>query len=298
MSKPKVLFLCTGNSCRSQVAEGWAKHLKGDKIEAYSAGVEPHGMNPKAMQVMAEAGADISGQSSKHVDSPSNVPFDYVVTVCGHANETCPMFPGKAKIIHVGFDDPPALEKTAGSPEEALNHYRRVRDEIKEWVQTLPETLERTKLAAPRDKSKVGILVMCVGNSARSQMTEGLLKKYVGDFFDVHSAGMNPKDDVDPLAVRVMTEVGIDIRKQWPKSTRAYLGRQWFQYAIIVCHTTEQNCPRIFIGSTHRLFWPIDDPAVVQGSYETQLAAYRKARDQIESHVKVWAKAVRESVPA
>src|SRR5689334_5895664 len=104
MSKPKVLFLCTGNSCRSQMAEGWARHLKSDQIEAYSAGVEPHGMNPKAMQVMAEAGADISGQSSKHVDSLANVAFDYVVTVCGHANETCPMFPGKAKIIHVGFD--------------------------------------------------------------------------------------------------------------------------------------------------------------------------------------------------
>jgi arsenate reductase len=124
------------------MAEGWARQLRGGEIEAYSAGVEPHGMNAKAMRVMAEAGVDIAGQSSKHVDALASVPFDYVVTVCGHAHETCPMFPGKAKVIHVGFDDPPALEKSARSTEEALGHYRRVRDEIKAWVETLPESLE------------------------------------------------------------------------------------------------------------------------------------------------------------
>jgi arsenate reductase (thioredoxin) len=140
-SKLKVLFLCTGNSCRSQMAEGWARHLKSDSIEAYSAGVEPHGMNKKAVRVMKEAGVDISTQSSKHVDSLAHVPLDYVVTVCGHAHETCPLFPGKTKVVHVGFEDPPALEKNAKSEEEALNHYRRVRDEIRAWVQTLPGSL-------------------------------------------------------------------------------------------------------------------------------------------------------------
>ena len=139
--KLNILFLCTGNSCRSQMAEGWARHLKGNEIEAYSAGVSPHGMNNKAVQVMAEAGVDISTHTSKHVDSLSHVPFDYVVTVCGHAHETCPMFPGKTKVVHVGFEDPPALEKTAASEEDALNHYRRVRDEIRAWVQTLPGCL-------------------------------------------------------------------------------------------------------------------------------------------------------------
>jgi arsenate reductase len=141
MSKMKVLFLCTGNSCRSQMAEGWAKHLRADSIDAYSAGVEPHGMNARAVQVMAEAGVDISGQRSKHVDELKDVPFDYVVTVCDHANETCPLFPGKTKVVHVGFDDPPRLAKDAKDEDEALRHYRRVRDEIKAFVERLPDAL-------------------------------------------------------------------------------------------------------------------------------------------------------------
>src|SRR5206468_2544807 len=128
MRKIKVLFLCTGNSCRSQMAEGWARTLKGDVIEAYSAGVEPHGMNARAVQVMGEAGVDMSGQRSKHVDEIKHVAFDYVVTVCDHAHETCPLFPGKTKVVHVGFDDPPRLAKEARSEEEALACYRRVRD--------------------------------------------------------------------------------------------------------------------------------------------------------------------------
>ena len=115
MSEPKpasderlnVLLLCTGNSCRSQMAEGWARALRPDSVRTYSAGVEPHGMNPRAIKVMAEAGVDISGHHSKHVDELKDIPFDYVITVCDHAHETCPLFPGKTKVLHVGFDDPP-----------------------------------------------------------------------------------------------------------------------------------------------------------------------------------------------
>lgn len=135
----KVLFLCTGNSCRSQMAEGWTRHLRGDTIMAYSAGIETHGLNPLAVQVMAEAGVDISGHRSKNVSELSAVPFDYVVTVCGHAHENCPAFLGRAKVIHVGFDDPPRLARQATSAEEALGHYRRVRDEIRVFVERLPE---------------------------------------------------------------------------------------------------------------------------------------------------------------
>jgi arsenate reductase len=140
----KVLFLCTGNSCRSQMAEGWARHLKGDAVEAYSAGVETHGLNPKAVQVMAEAGVDISGQRSKHVRELSDVPFDYVVTVCGNARESCPVFPGRPQVVHMGFDDPPRLAKEARTEDEALSHYRRVRDEIRQFVESLPESLAGT----------------------------------------------------------------------------------------------------------------------------------------------------------
>lgn len=140
--KLRVLFLCTGNSCRSQMAEGFARAIKGDEFEAYSAGVNPQGMNRLACLVMEEAGIDISGGRSKHVDELQNIRFDYVVTVCGHADETCPRFPGETRVIHRGFDDPPRLAEDAKTNEEALPHYRRVRDEIKQWIQTLPEGLE------------------------------------------------------------------------------------------------------------------------------------------------------------
>ena len=144
--KLKILFLCTGNACRSQMAEGWAKALKGAVIEAYSAGIEMHGLNPQAVQVMAEAGVDISGQRSKTTEVVKDVPFDYVVTVCGHANESCPMWlSGKAKVVHVGFDDPPALARGAQTDDAALAHYRRVRDEIRAFVAGLPANLEERK---------------------------------------------------------------------------------------------------------------------------------------------------------
>jgi len=140
--RPKVLFLCTGNSCRSQMAEGWARHLCGDRIEPYSAGVETHGLNPHAVAVMAEAGVDISGHRSKSLADLRGVPLDVVVTVCGHANETCPVSPGRVRKLHVGFDDPPKLAANESDPERALDHYRRVRDEIRAFVAKLPDTLD------------------------------------------------------------------------------------------------------------------------------------------------------------
>jgi arsenate reductase len=141
MTKLRVLFLCTGNSCRSQMAEGWARTLKGDVIEAYSAGIEKHGIDPHAVKVMAEAGVDISKHSSKTPADLGPVQFDYVVTVCGHANESCPIFPGKAKRVHVGFEDPPKLTKDIPDGEEKLAVYRRVREEIRKFVETLPGAL-------------------------------------------------------------------------------------------------------------------------------------------------------------
>jgi arsenate reductase len=134
----RILFLCTGNSCRSQMAEGWARHLKGEQIEPYSAGIEAHGLNPDAVRVMAEAGVDISGQRSKTVRELHGVDFDYVVTVCDNAHESCPLFPGNAEVVHVGFDDPPRLAAAAKTEDERLAPYRRVRDEIRAFVETLP----------------------------------------------------------------------------------------------------------------------------------------------------------------
>jgi arsenate reductase (thioredoxin) len=140
--KLKILFLCTANACRSLIAEGWARHLKGDVIEAYSAGVAPDKVSSRAIAVMKEAGVDISGHHSKHVNELTNIDFDYVITVCGNAHESCPMFPGKTKVIHVGFDDPAAA---TGTPEEVLAVFRKIRDQIKDFVATLPDSLKLKK---------------------------------------------------------------------------------------------------------------------------------------------------------
>lgn len=137
--RKKVLFLCTGNSCRSQIAEGYARALKVGTIEPHSAGLVAHGQNPNAIKVMAEDGIDITNQKSKTLASllDGGLTFDIVYTVCGHADENCPVFPGRTKVVHHGFDDPPKLAKEAKSEEEALSHYRRVRDEIRAWIESL-----------------------------------------------------------------------------------------------------------------------------------------------------------------
>ena len=140
-----VLFLCTGNACRSQMAEGWAKHLQSDLINAYSAGIETHGLNPHAVAVMAEAGIDISTHNSKLISDLAEINFDLVITVCGHADKNCPVFPADCPVIHVGFDDPPRLAAelaaAEASEEEQLECYRRIRDEIRDFIASFPDDL-------------------------------------------------------------------------------------------------------------------------------------------------------------
>jgi arsenate reductase len=141
MDKKKVLFLCTGNSCRSQMAEGWARHLLSERIEVASAGMITHGVDSRAIKVMAEAGVDISGQVSKSTDELPDKDFDVVITLCDSANESCPFFPGQVVRVHQGFDDPPSLARNAPDEEGALQIYRRVRDEIRDFVLHLPERI-------------------------------------------------------------------------------------------------------------------------------------------------------------
>ena len=136
----QILFLCTGNSCRSQMAEGWARTLKSPGIEAYSAGVDPKGLHPLAVKVMAEAGVDISAQRSKHVRILKDIPFDFVITVCDSARESCPLFPGGTKILHASFEDPAAAR---GTEEEVLAVFRRVRDRLRDYIEDFPEILEK-----------------------------------------------------------------------------------------------------------------------------------------------------------
>ncbi len=129
--KRNLLFLCTGNSSRSQMAEAYAKIYLEEKFNVYSAGVEKHGLNPYMLKVMEEDGIDMSGHYSKHVSELDHINFDVVVTVCGHANETCPTYLKKAKVIHKGFEDP---AKASGSEEEIIRVFRRIRDEIKSFI--------------------------------------------------------------------------------------------------------------------------------------------------------------------
>ncbi len=144
-TKIKILYLCTGNSCRSQMAEGWTRHLKSNQIEAFSAGIETHGLNPHMIKVMDEAGVDVSNQKSENIRDFAEHDLDVVITVCGHAHETCPVFPANCKVVHTGFPDPPKMAKElaekGATEEEQLDCYRSVRDKIKEYILTLPESL-------------------------------------------------------------------------------------------------------------------------------------------------------------
>ncbi|HEX5082519.1 MAG TPA: arsenate reductase ArsC [Blastocatellia bacterium] len=136
--KRRVLILCTGNSARSQMAEGILRHDGEELFEVFSAGVKPGSVRPEAIQVMNEIGIDISSHRSKSVDKFAGQEFDYVITVCDNAKETCPVFPGKARRIHQSFEDPPPLG--ARSEEETLSIFRRVRDEIREWMKGFAPT--------------------------------------------------------------------------------------------------------------------------------------------------------------
>ncbi|OJW84403.1 MAG: protein tyrosine phosphatase [Bacteroidetes bacterium 46-16] len=128
----KILILCTGNSCRSQMAEGYMRHFAGDKAQVFSAGIETHGVNPKAVEVMKEDGIDISGHTSNHIDEYRNIDFDFVITVCDNAKENCPYFPSRARQFHYNFPDP---AKAKGTDEDVIGSFRKVRDEIKTYCE-------------------------------------------------------------------------------------------------------------------------------------------------------------------
>lgn len=136
----RVLFLCTGNACRSQIAEGWARHLKGDVMEVFSAGLIPGRVNERAIAVMAEAGVDISGHRSKHMDEFAAMDFDYVVTVCDHVHEVCPVFPRARRQVHKGFEDPSFMQ--AGE-DEIMAAFRKLRDDMRKFIETMPDSLRK-----------------------------------------------------------------------------------------------------------------------------------------------------------
>jgi len=133
------------------------------------------------------------------------------------------------------------------------------------------------------------VLILCTGNSCRSQMAEPLLRKHQGDKYDVHSAGMDPKNEVHPLAIRVMEEIGIDVSRQKPKSASLYLGRMPVRHILIVCDKAATSCPRIWPGAYSRTSMPFDDPADAEGTEEEKLAVFRRVRDELDGAMKTWA---------
>ncbi len=159
---PKLLFLCTGNSCRSQMAEGWARELHGDRFAIYSAGIEAHGMNARAVAAMELYGIDISGQSSKRISELPEVDFDWLITVCDHAQEKCPTFSGACRQIHHAFDDPPSITPRDEGEVAALEPYLRVCGQIRDWVRDLPKHLEQAarETESGKEQSKNGSTVL------------------------------------------------------------------------------------------------------------------------------------------
>lgn len=137
-------------------------------------------------------------------------------------------------------------------------------------------------------KNEPNILVLCTGNSCRSQIAEGYLRHYAGDRFSIHSAGTKPAERVHPLAIVVMAEDGIDISNGRPKDVAEFLGRMTVRYLIIVCSGANESCPRIFPGMLHRLYWPFDDPAAFHGTEQETLQEFRRVRDEIKSHILNW----------
>ncbi len=296
MAKTKVLFLCTHNSARSQIAEGLLRHLYGDEYEVFSAGTNPTQVNPLAIKVMAEIGIDISGQYSKSLDVFKDVDIDLVVSVChGGSKLNCaicssPIVMGRPELITSRlprakdyldhpFDDPSEVE---GSEEEKLEAFRRTRDEMKKWI------IEKFAYLSERALEKTKVIFLCTGNSARSQMAEAFLRKYAGDHFEVYSAGFHPQP-IHPYTIKVMKELGYDLSGQHSKDLAQYLGKVHFGIVITVCQKTEEDCPTIPDVST-RLYWPFEDPAAFQGTEEEKLAKFREVRDKINEKIKTWLK--------
>ena len=296
MAKTKVLFLCTHNSARSQIAEGLLRHLYGDEYEVFSAGTNPTQVNPLAIKVMAEIGIDISGQYSKSLDNFKEVDIDLVVSVCRSGSKincaicSSPIVMGRPELItsrlprakdylEHPFDDPSEVE---GTEEEKLVAFRRTRDEIKKWI------IERFAYLSERALEKTKVIFLCTGNSARSQMAEAFLRKYAGNHFEVYSAGFEPRP-IHPYTIKVMRELGYDLSGQHPKDLKQYLGKIHFGIVITVCEKAEEECPTIPDVST-RLYWPFEDPAAFQGTEEEKLAKFREIRDKINEKTKAWLK--------
>lgn len=286
----RVLFLCTHNSARSQMAEGLLRHLGGEGIEVSSAGNQPAAVHPLAVQAMAETGIDISGQRAKHLDEFAGQTFDLVITVCDRVRENCPLFPGDPEQIHWSIPDPLAGENASPA---AYQRFATIAQELRTRVTylllTQRERMTKAPLSMQAAPTKAKVLFLCTGNAARSQMAEAWLKHYGGQRYEVHSAGFAPKGAIHPLTLAVMAERGLDLADQRCKDVTEYLGRTNFHYLITVCGRDEADCPTAFLNSGgERLEWDFADPVAFVGSAEETIATFRRVRNQIETQIQQW----------
>jgi arsenate reductase len=288
MTEKSILILCTGNSCRSQMAEAIVNHDLVGQWKASSAGIQPAGfVHPLALRVLEEIGIHHAGVS-KSTEQFRNVPFDLIITVCDDAAEHCPVWLGPGKKVHIGFPDP---AKAIGSEAEILNAFRRVRDDIRQqivlYLQQEIEQVSKILIREVQVDQKERVLFLCTGNSARSQMAEAFLRKYGGEYYEVFSAGLEPKG-INPLIIQVMEEKGYDLSGQTSKGVDVFLGKMLIQTLITVCDHAEKNCPRTWPGVNQKLHWSFEDPAAFEGSEPEKLAKFREIRDQIEQKVMDW----------
>jgi len=275
ITKEKVLVICSQNSARSQMVEGFLRQYGNQYIEVFSAGFEPAPVHPLAVQVMQEAGIDIGGQRSKSVkEYLGKMSFGHVIAVCKKAEEQCPViFPSALKILSWPFDDPSAF---VGKEEEKLQEFRRIRDEIDKIAQKWVSEIQHT-LAAERKK----VLFLCTHNSARSQMAESLMNTMMGDMYDAQSAGIEP-GKLNPYVVRAMAEEDIDIASNRSKGVEEFINQD-FDFVVTVCDKAGEACPW-FPGAKTTLHQSFPDPSTFTGTDEEIMERVRQVRDQI----KVW----------
>jgi len=298
----RVLFLCTHNSARSQIAEGLLRHLGGAAVTVFSAGTQPATVHPQAIRAMADLGIDISEQRSKHMDEFHGQSFDLIITVCDRVREECPLFPDDPAQVHWSIPDPLAADS---DDNDAL--FAQVAQELRTRIIYLllamqnkdeaaqPEAVQ-PKAATKSNREerqetavKTKVLFLCTGNSARSQMAEALLTKYAGDRYQVQSAGLAPKAKINPYTVRVMQEIGIDLADKRCTDVSEYLGRTNCAYLFTVCARSELDCPSSFLNfGGERIEWDFEDPVQFEGSDEAKLAKFRAVRDQIDQHIRQW----------
>lgn len=315
MKKFKILFLCTGNSARSIMAEYLMRKIDPKRFESFSAGANPKGaVNSYALRVLKDSyhidAADAHSKSWEEYIS-AGTRFDFVITLCEKAKEACPAFPSQPITAHWSSPDPAEFE---GDDEATVNYFAKVALQIRRRIDlfcSLPfekldglrlqqmtteighkEKLQESNSRMIPKSTKPTVLILCTGNSCRSHLAEGILRKAAGDLMEVHSAGSNPAGYVHPKAIQVLQEIGIDISNHISKHMNEFLDRD-VTTVITVCGNADHACP-MFPGQVNRHHWGFEDPAHATGTEEEVLNCFRRVRDQIKLVFEAYAAGYRE----